>query len=266
MKNRISEDDIKNFSSVYSKLNSLRDDYHVGKTNRKKVAQEIAKVIKELNDMMIDFSIDLQKDKVVCDLTDVISDYYVAFNLLMELANGSDKYELKCFDIDPATEYERVRYDRHGQKEGYIWAIGEKEALNKIEEIGSSHYYKLEFTVLLKEGSSLVFITDENNYAAVLPYDDKSSGFNKRQFMAKNQYCPIMCYTYNDELGLAVNKLSSYIDVYGGDIDNLLIEDLVNRINEVAMDKSISSEESERLPDSHSRQKKLDRIDGKKRM
>ena len=164
-----------------------------------------------------------------------ISDYVKAINMLLIMANkNEEKYILKKFTASQIGSLETSNGDReNGMFKGEIWVIGEKEVLDKIDN--TNPYYGAQFglltTKIVENNHSLVVITDYYYETNVMPYSINTKA-KEIVFNVDGLVSNLCCYTFDDELGMAVDRLSDYIEIYGGDIDNIDINDLISRIKD----------------------------------
>ena len=232
----VSQDELNEFVREYLLINELKDDYNEGIVNRKEVGNEILTRGEDLKRLMNIFEQSIFKGKYDYEYPDTISDCNKVFDLLLKLSNESNnKYILKKFCASDFGSFEKKHGDREfGMLDGEIWVVGKKEVLDCIDS--AKPYYGSEFgilsTELVNDGHSMVMLTNHYYENNVMPYSFAiNSSFHK--FSVKGLMNDLCCYTYDDELGEAVNKLKEYIDVYGGNVDNISINTLILRIEEL---------------------------------
>lgn len=232
----VSQEELSEFVREFMIINELKEIYTKGESNRKELGQEILTRADSLKSLMNIFERSLSKGNSDYEYPEYISDYNKAFELLLALSNKeSNEYILKKFYANQLGSFET----RHGDREslmvdGEIWVIGRKDILNCIDN--TKPYYGAEFvriaTKLVNDGNSLAMITNHYYENNVMPqfYDVKG---NFRKFSVAGLISDLRCYTFEDELESAVDNLSNYIDVYGGNIENIPLDTLVARIKEL---------------------------------
>ena len=225
----VNEETLWLFVKEFMEIKNLKDEYKKDSVNRKELGKEILNRIQKIKPIMDFFTRDLNRDANKYVYPDYISDCSKAMELLLVLANTEeDKYAMKKFYVEQMGAL-NVRGDKMHQ--GEIRVIGEKDVLdaidNSISYDGTS--FGLLATNLVKKHHSLVAITNLHYETNVLPcwYDLKAK---RKKFRVNGLFSKLYCYTYDDELGKAVDILDDYIETYGGDIDNIDIEDLLYRI------------------------------------
>ncbi len=238
---RINNEKLSEYTRQYELLMELRENYNKGETNRKDILEEIKRLNKKLKTMLYDFETDLGKDHETYDFPNDITDINMIFNLLLKLTNN--QYVLKCFKVKQNASMET----RNGEKEygvidGHIWVISDKDSIGRINDYDTRpQYYKNEFTKLVKEHKSIIIITDFCYDWCVLP--DNHNMFvkeeNYKSFFVKGVISDLRCYYNNDLLGIAVKKLSKYIDVYGGDTENISMDTILERINDLNKEECV---------------------------
>ena len=230
------------FCEEYIEINRLKELYKQNDVNRKEIGLEILERKKNLEKLIEVFRNNLGNGCVRYLFPENISDYSKVFNLLLILANeNEEKYSLKKFNT---TQYGSLE-TRHGDKEGgmfngEILVVGEKDVLDKIDN--SKPYYGSKFgdlaTKIIENNHSIAMITNHYYETNVMPY----KGDIKARVTVLNvdgTISNLCCYTFDDELGNAVDKLRNYINIYGGDIDNIDINEIVKRINQKDLVKVI---------------------------
>lgn len=232
----VSQEELSEFVREFMIINELKEIYTKGESNRKELGQEILQRADSLKFLMHIFEKSLSKGNSDYEYPENISDYNKAFELLLELSNKeSNEYILKKFYANQLGSFET----RHGDSEslmvdGEIWVIGRKDILNCIDN--TKPYYGEEFvriaTKLVNDGNSLAMITNHYDEYNVMPLYYEVKG-NYCKFSVAGLISDLRCYTYEDELGSAVDNLSNYIDVYGGNIENIPLDTLVARIKEL---------------------------------
>ena len=99
------------------------------------------------------------------------------------------------------------------------------------QKIVDLRLFQNKITNLINEGYSMVMITDYEYDWHVFPKEVDIVAAKKTTYKVNGLFGNMKCYTYDDDLGLSVKKLSNYIDIYGGDINNIGIDALINTIN-----------------------------------
>lgn len=229
------------FCKEYLKINELKEKYHQSDVNRKEIGKEIIARKKQLEDLSVIFNNDLNRGCVRYVFSEYISDYSKAINMLLMMANQNEgKYILKKFTANQIGSLETRHGDKEsGMFEGEIWVIGEKVVLDEIDN--TKPYYGAKFgllaTKLVENNHSLAVITNYYYETNVMPYSINTKA-KETVFNVNGSVSNLCCYTFDDELGMAVNKLSDYIETYGGDMDNIEVDDLVKRINGIQLVKT----------------------------
>ena len=233
----ISKEELDEFVKEYISIKELKEKYIKGEENRKKLGEEILLRTCILRDLMGIIERSMVTGEFDYKYPDYISDYYKALDLLIKLANnnGVKKYSL----MQLMTKQTASQETRHGDKEtkmfeGDIWVIGDNNILRNVDN--NKCYCCSEFknaaVNIINENNSLVIITNHYFESSILPRESEVKS-DIRTIDVDGIFSGICCYTYNDELGLAVRQLKNYIDVYGGNINNISTETLVERINEM---------------------------------
>ena len=163
--------------------------------------------------------------------TEWIDDINKIFYFLLDIANAEEnKYRLKEFGTHSLGSIGGVAGDRiSGMFEGSIWVIAKKDILDNISN--DKMFYGAEFSYIadkiVKDGNSMVIITNNYYENHALPRDVNENvdvhNFWVRQF-ALNE---LRCYTYDDELGKAVNMLDAYIKKYGGNLEDITVSKMI---------------------------------------
>ena len=228
------------FSKEYRIIEELKKLYEKGEVNRKVVGEEITKRMKTLKELLEIFERDLCESDY--RYPEYITDYKKTMQLLLRLANESnDNYCLKAFSSEQLGSLETQHGDREtGLFIGATLVIGEKEVLDKIDN--SKPYYGEELgsilTKVVENNHSLAVITDYYYESNVMPFTFYLKS-NNHSFHVKGTFSDLCSYTYDDDLGNAIDKLKSYIDTYGGNIENVSIDTIVSRINGLDIDKDV---------------------------
>ena len=226
----VSSSDLNEFVLRYEEIKNLKEKYELGKENRKELANEIIDKVNNMFDLMEIFKMDLYSKRSKYIFTNYISDYYIILYALLKIANtGENEYNLKKLKTCDANE------------KGNIWLIGDKDVLNSINEkeyINAKRLQKM-ITGIIYNGYSMVMITNFDCQWNVLPVEKEIEDASIKKFKV-DAFSNLCCYTYNDELGLAVDKLSKYIETYGGDIDGISIDTIVSRIDNINNEKILS--------------------------
>lgn len=226
----ISFEELSIFNKEYLLLKELKKEYLKGTINRKELGQELEKRTKNLKLFIGIFEDELKDIESLYKYPDYITDYKKAFEILLRISNSQEqKYALKEFKVGQLGHI--GTNDNLGMINGRVWIISEKKELDLIDN--SKVYYNSEFskvsTNLLKQGCSLVVLTDHlydtNITPRSIPLETYKTKFRIRGFMND-----MLCYTFNDELNNAVESLDNYIVKYGGDIDNISVEDIIQNI------------------------------------
>ncbi len=227
---KIREEELITFVREYLLINELKNQYQEGNSNRKVIAEMIVEKVNDMEALLSVFECDLSKDRETFNHPMYLSDFKKAFSLLLKQANSSEKkYASKTFYTN-----RRMGHDNResGMPNSEIWVIGEKEVLDVLDN--TKVYYGAAFGELvdgvIERNHSLVMITNDYQESRVLPTCSEID-INKRKFRIQDFPNDLCCYTYDDKLGFAVDKLSRYIEVYGGDIRNLSMEMILDRMN-----------------------------------
>ena len=167
----------------------------------------------------------------------LVNDNVRALNLLLKLANKEEsKYVLKKYITRNIGSYETIHGDREsGIFKGEIWLIAQNDCLEEIdkwskEELAITDGYQYGITKLINDGYSIIVITNYYDDWCVLPHSIKNANITKIKNICRKDN-DIYCYTYDDELGEALNKLEDYIEQYDGKIHNISLNTIVDRIN-----------------------------------
>ena len=237
----IDEETLLLFVEEFTKIEKLKEIYQQGMVNRKELGKEILSRITRMKSMMNILVRVLNQNTVKYTYPDYLSDFDKILQILLILANEkSNKYITKKF----YTEQFGLVEKKHGEKEsglfkGEIIVIGEKEVLESISN--NKTYYGSSFgliaTNIVKKHYSLVIITNHYYENNVIPcrYDVKAK---LKQFKVAGLASNLYCYTYDDELGKAVDLLDNYVETYGGNIDNIDMEYLIDCIKGKQLVKS----------------------------
>ena len=229
----VSQNELSAFVKEFILINKLKDKYNNGECNRKDLGNEILIKVKDLKRLMDIFGVCLSKDNTDYEYPEYISDYNKVFELLLALSNEEkSEYAFKKFSANQLGSYET----RHGDREslvidGEILVIGRHDILNCIDN--SKPYYGAEFgkliTKIVNEGNSIVITTNYRYTNNVMPHFYETKG-NHHQFNVAGLISDLCCFTFEDRLGSAVKKLNDYIDIYGGNIENISIDTIISRI------------------------------------
>ena len=84
---------------------------------------------------------------------------------------------------------------------------------------------------ILKQGHSLIVVTDSYYENNVKPWSYIYNKFQKIDIGVSNLFSNISCYLYDDELKTAVKKFINFIKDNGADIKGIDEEQLFNVIN-----------------------------------
>ena len=241
-KERLSAEDLAAFVQEYFLIVGLKAEYEKGETNRKLLAKEIVDRINNMSTMLEVLRVELSiGSKYDYSTPEYISDYSKMLSLILQIANvEGEKYILKSFHAEQWGSLETSHGDREtGMYRGEILVIGEKNVLDNIDN--SKAYYGEKFrilaTELVKAGHSLVMITNYYYESNILIYSWQVQAKN-HSFKVSGNFSNLCCYTYDDELGSAVDKVAGYIEEYSGNVDNIPIATLITRINDLTKKKS----------------------------
>ena len=234
-KSDISEEELLEFIKEYMLVKKLKDEYKKGEVNRKELGREILSRAKNLKVLMRVFEVDLLEDKAIYEWPDYISDYNKILEVLLRLANnGEREYILKEFQAEEYGSLETKHGSRSGIVRGQVWTIGEKDVLDNVDN--SEPYYGFAFrtltTNIIKDNHSMIVISNHYYESNVLPVEFRISA-TKKKFGVNGIVSDLCCYTYNDELGAAVEKLDNYIENYGGNVDNISVDTIIENINKI---------------------------------
>ena len=224
------------FIKEFMEINNLKDEYQKGDVNRKELGKEILDRVKKMKLMMDIFKRILNSNTNKYTYYNYISDYNKAMELLLKLANEKDnKYIMKRFYVEQIGSLETRQGNREkGMFKGEIRVIGEKDVLDMVDD--SISYDGSSFgaitTSIVKKYHSLVAITNHYYETNVLPcwYDLRNT--KRRKFNVNGFFSELYCYTYDDELGSAVDILDNYIEIYGGDMEELSIDTIFKRMKD----------------------------------
>lgn len=230
MDNRnVSSSELNDFIREYEKIKDLKEKYDSGKYNRKELANEIIENVNKAMDLIEVFKIDLYSGRSKYIYTNYISDYYIILYALLKIANnGKTSYILK-----------KLR-TKENKQEKNIWLIGDNEILKRFNEnsLIDSRVFKHIIVDIINSGFSIVMITNSESHWDIIPENNQIKNADIRKFKV-DAFSNLCCYTYDDELALAVDKLSKYIEIYGGDIDNIAIDTVVSNIDNINNEKML---------------------------
>lgn len=243
-KTEISADDIRDLAIYYQEILDLKEKYNSAIVGRKKIACEIRKKLLLINKFL--YSFDNRNKALDTEMEyaeEFINDWEKAMELLLRLANEKeDKYLLKSFFSTDYVSFEIMHGDRsHETICGTILVIGEKEVLDKID--AKKYYYGSDFgkitNEILKNGHSLVILTNHYNENNVKPWNYDSRIIQKVDIKTSGEIGDISCYLYDDDLRKAVNKFLTFINQNGADIkgiDEDILFDII-KLSESEFDK-----------------------------
>jgi len=246
-KAQITVDDIQDFAKCYQEVLDSRISYMKATVGRKELASDIEErlsVLKSFLNYLTNSVIGLDND--LSYVQHYVSDYKMALRLLLRLANEKDdKFILKRFVVTDIVSFEKQHGDREYENiSGNIWVIGEKAILDKIDD--KEYYFGCEFKKvandILKQGYSLVIMTDYNNLDNVIPSNYNYGNIQRVNIQVANMFSDMICYLYDDNLKRSVDKFESFINKNGADIkgiDENTLFDIVRKIN-VSSDKNLS--------------------------
>ncbi len=215
----------------YKKLEELTKKYYSGSYNRKEISNEIKKLSTTINSSLELLKIDIFSNNKKFDHSEYISDYRKALNILLTLSNNIDnKYELiKYF----------IRENKKDTNHDIVWIISEKSILEELDnyDIIDCKVFRDKLNNIVNNGKSVVgFSLSGLNYK-LFPYEFPKKEIKMDIFKLNGLLSELKCLTYNDELGNSVQKLRKYVDNYGGDIDNIPLEIIIENINNLDKEK-----------------------------
>ena len=164
--------------------------------------------------------------------TEWVSNIDKAFYFLLDVSNANEnKYMLKEFHTHTIGFIGGVAGERtSGMLEGSIWVIADIDVLSNISN--QRKFYGAEFShtvdSILNDGYSLVVITNNYYENHALPRDINDQ-VDVHEFLVNNfALNKLRCYTYDDELGKAVNMFDAYMKVYGGNISDIPVDKMIS--------------------------------------
>ena len=215
----------------YEELKKHEEEYKSNIVQRKELSNTILKEIDNLSYLMDVFKINVRKDRNTYIFNNYISDYFLILYALLKIANQEKRqYILKKLEVLDSMHHE-----------GFIWLIGDRVILNKInnkKKINPS-VFKRGITDIINNNYSIVLVTDYVCNWNVIPENIDINNANVNRFKIDGAISDLCCYTYDDELGLAVEKLNKYVEKYGGDIKDISIDNLVSMIDNVDNNKKL---------------------------
>ena len=243
-KKSISKEQLLQFLDEYMLIKELKEKYNSKDCNRKEVGLEILERVGYLKSLLRIFSSDLLSDKTLYEFPEYITDYKTVLELLVKLANtaGND-YVLKEFKFDIPGIYDSLRSDEEKSViHNGIWVIGEKEAIDQINDKKGTKPVVIQSKLarLINSGYSMILCTDYIYYWHILPSEYGLGQVKKTSFRANDLSGDISCYTYDDKLDYAVEKVFDYIRVYGGNVSGLTVDDIIDRINNIENEKPMT--------------------------
>ena len=226
----VSDEELNVFVKEYLSIQELKDKYKVGECNRKEVGQEILKRMESLTRLMHFFENSLLRGKDdYYKYPDPIRDYEKVFELLLRLSN-KEKEEYRLYDIY------RI-FDK-------LHVIAKTDAFKGIDLRDDEVVYGALFSKVISAGYSMVLLGGYGYRPYSVPTKVKVHEFSVRHCLIGDFYA----YTYDDALGDAVNKLSKYIEKYGGNVENISLETLLSRIEELDQIKETGTQKVISLP------------------
>lgn len=235
-KYKITAEDIQKFAICYQEIITLVSNYKNAISGRKEIAEDIRNRLEFINKFLYHLTGDINKLSSEFEYVErFISDYKMAMRLFLRLANvDSNNFILKKVSYTNLFSFERRYDDREPELTcDNVWIIGEKNALDNIDE--EKIYFGSELASItnniLKQGHSLIVVTDSYYENNVKPWSYDCNKFQKINIGVSNLFSSISCYLYNDELKIAVNKFLKFIKENGADIKGIDEEELFNVIN-----------------------------------
>ena len=176
----------------------------------------------------------------------VVNNANQILNLILKLANmNEEKYDLKEYNTSELGSYETVAGDRESvMLHGSVWIITLKEVLESIDIWYKNFFYSIEpenfrygITSIIHQGNPVVMMTDYVYEWCVYPENRDIKNANIETISTTKSVNDICCYTYDDELGRAVEKIKHYLEVYGPNLKEIPMDIIINRINELEENK-----------------------------
>ena len=231
----VTAEELITFITEYKLLKELKEKYASGLYNRKELSQEIIQKTSYLNDLIKIFEFDLSNNKDLYQFPEYITNHYKIFDILLKLANtNTNKYDLKTFYTTQTGSNETIHgYKETNSSQGETYVLGEKSIINQINDTNFITPSKLQYEItnIINNNYSLVITTNAAYDWHILPQDSELKTNNKIELKTKGFISNLYCYSYNDDLGQAINKLNNYIQTYGGNVDNISINNLIIKIN-----------------------------------
>lgn len=235
-KYKITAEDIQKFSICYQEILTLVGNYANATSGRKEIAEDIRNRLEFVNKFLYNLTGDIKKLSSEFEYVErFISDYKLAMRLILRLANvDRNNFILKKFFYTNSFPFER-RYDGREPELtcDNVWIIGAKKVLDNIDE--EKMYLGSELASItnniLKQGHSLIVVTDSYYENNVKPWSYDCNKFQKINIGVSNLFSSISCYLCDDELKIAVNKFMTFIKENGADIKGIDEEQLFNVIN-----------------------------------
>lgn len=248
----------------FESISKLKEKYKKGDCNRKILEAEIKEKSKELWRLVYILKyVLLGSLEIEYDSSDIIKNYELVMKLILKKLGDEyilkrcyvndflprdGEYIPKSFDINNLIPLELGKNDREDKLiASQTFVIGKEDALKDIDN--DKFYYSTYFHELIskivKSGSSIAMIADShfhiNNPTHLFDVYDLSKKVDVYEFrMSSKVFKGLIYYSgelyilaHNDELSTVARQLKRYIDIYGGDIDNLSIETLISRIAEI---------------------------------
>ncbi len=227
----ISKEELFAFAREYLLINELKKNYDNGVVNRKELGQEILTREKNLKNVMKILEIEMFSNNDKYLFSNNIIDHKKAFDLLLNLSNnGHKEYALNIFNFEQLVPNSR----NNTLSRGDVWILAEKEVLNYIKKLNFRSGLKFKELVenLINENRSLIIMSNIYYQNEILP-DESKLDVDKKNFKVNDLTSELCCYVHDDLLGNSVDKLKKYIDVYGGDLTNIPINTIVERVNDL---------------------------------
>ena len=232
-----SKDNLEEFLENYRAINDLMIEYKKGVKNRKELSKEILEKIdtihKTINSLqnIIDCRDDFLKPDEISDLSEL-------FKILIEISNNEDaKYSVAkinirqhVWSINPFSVDIDVDY-------GLLFICGEKNIIDGIDAY--EEYYDSDISDLIQsiieQKHSVVFIPcAHNDVIPIVSSDITQINFDLRGYPEK-----AYGFVFDDSLGKTIIKMKEYVNVYGGDMDDIPTNVIIDRIKELE-EKNIS--------------------------
>ena len=180
-----------------------------------------------------------------------LNKYIKLLDFILELANKEEEqYAMKVYHTSELSRITTDIIDRELVNENsLIWVIGSIDAISKIDNWGEfdekgrpplgvdpyhPYAFQYEFTKLIKENYSLVIMTNHSNEYQILPKEwQTQKDVSKKRIETHQMISDIYSYTFDDELGKVIIKLTDFIEENNINLREISKTKLFEKLNEL---------------------------------